>query len=286
MEPEARTRADDAKLRRHPRRGMYVLPSVFTAGNIGLGYYAITQSIQGSAVEHGYFDRAALAIGFAILFDGLDGRIARMTRTTSDFGKELDSLADVITFGIAPSILAYVWGFRMLPVAAHPLVREHVLQFGVFACFLFLICGACRLARFNISHNPQPRNPGRPDRKYFVGMPIPAGAGVIASVVHCFRGSPIDDERIAVVWTALILFTGFLMVSSWRFWSGKEVTLRSRHPFRLLVLLVMVGTLVAMYSEVALIVIAMGYLVSGVLARLAYARGRERRRASAAGPSI
>ena len=286
MEPEARTRFDDPRARRQPRRGMYVLPSVFTAGNIGLGYYAITQSIQGSAADHGHFDRAALAIGFAILFDGLDGRIARMTRTASDFGKELDSLADVITFGIAPSILAYVWGFRMLPVEAHPLLRVRVLEFGVFACFLFLICGACRLARFNISVNPQPRNPGRPDRKYFVGMPIPAGAGVIASVVHCFNGSPIDDARIAVVWTALILFTGFLMVSSWRFWSGKEVTLRSRHPVRLLVLLAMVGALVAVYSEYALIVIAMGYLVSGVIARLAYSRGRRRRQMGTPGSLI
>ncbi len=119
--------------------------------------------------------------GFAVLFDGLDGRIARMTNTTSDFGKELDSLADVITFGVAPSLLAYIWGFRMLPLLARPHLRDQIAHVGVFVCFIFLICGASRLARFNISINPQPRNPGRPGRKYFVGMPIPAGAGVIAS---------------------------------------------------------------------------------------------------------
>src|SRR6201997_2001360 len=111
--------ADEAqtigKVRRQPSRGMYVLPSLFTAGNMAAGYYAITQSIQGSVADQGYFDRAALALGIAVLFDGLDGIIARMTNTASDFGKELDSLADVITFGVAPSLLAFVWGFHFLP---------------------------------------------------------------------------------------------------------------------------------------------------------------------------
>jgi len=262
---------------RNPRRGMYVLPSLFTAGNIGAGYYAITQSVQGSAADPGYFKRAALAIGFAVLFDGLDGRIARMTNTTSDFGKELDSLADVITFGVAPSILAYIWGFRMLPPMLYPAMRERILHIGVFVCFLFLICGATRLARFNISINPQPRNPGRPGRKYFVGMPIPAGAGVLAAVIYFFDGSPIDDPRMSILWLCLILGTGFLMVSSWRFWSGKEINLGDRHPFRLLAILTTMGVLLLMYSEWMLIIIALGYLVSGVLARLAYSWSRERR---------
>ena len=267
----------DGKVKRQPSRGMYVLPSLFTAGNIAAGYYAITQSVQGSPSEPAYFDRAALAIGFAVLFDGLDGMIARMTNTASDFGKELDSLADVITFGVAPSLLAYIWGFRMLPAMEHAQLRDQIVHAGVFACFLFLICGASRLARFNISINPQPRNPGRPGKKYFVGMPIPAGAGVIASVVHCFNGSPIDNPWIAAVWLCLILFTGFLMVSTWRFWSGKELSMGNRHPFQLVVLLAVVGALIARYSEYALIVIALGYLVSGVVARLAYSWSRERR---------
>jgi CDP-diacylglycerol--serine O-phosphatidyltransferase len=262
---------------RNPRRGMYVLPSLFTAGNIGAGYYAITQSVQGSVADPAYFKRAALAIGFAVLFDGLDGRIARMTNTTSDFGKELDSLADVITFGVAPSILAYIWGFRMLPPMLYPAMRERILHIGVFVCFLFLICGASRLARFNISINPQPRNPGRPGRKYFVGMPIPAGAGVLAAVIYFFDGSPIDDPRMSILWLCLILGTGFLMVSSWRFWSGKEINLGERHPFRLLAIMTAMVVLLLMYSEWVLIIIALGYLVSGVLARLAYSWSRERR---------
>jgi CDP-diacylglycerol---serine O-phosphatidyltransferase len=267
--------------RRRPSRGMYVLPSLFTAGNIAAGYYAITQTIQGSPSEPAFFDRAALAIGFAVLFDGVDGMIARLTNTASDFGKELDSLADVITFGVAPSLLAYIWGFRMLPATDYPALRDRIVHLGIFICFLFLICGASRLARFNISVNPQPRNPGRPGKKYFVGMPIPAGAGVIASVVHFESGSPISDSRLAIVWLCLILFTGFLMVSTWRFWSGKEISLGQRHPFQLVAVIVAIGALIALYSEYALIIIALGYLVSGVVARLAYSWGQKRRRAGA-----
>ena len=263
--------------RRRPSRGMYVLPSLFTAGNIAAGFYAITESVRGAGGDTSAFNRAALAIGFAVVFDGVDGRVARMTRTTSDFGKELDSLADVVTFGVAPALLAWVWGFRMLPPASMPALRDAVVPFGVVVCFLFLICGACRLARFNISINPQPRNPGRPGRKYFVGMPIPGGAGVLASVVHCFSGSPIHDPRISIVWLLLIAGTGFLMVSSWRFWSGKEIDSSGRKPFQFFVLMALAIAVIVRFSEFALIAIAMGYLVSGVVARLAYSWGRKRR---------
>ncbi len=276
---------EEEKVRRRPSRGMFVLPSLFTAGNIAAGYYAITQSIQGTAVDTSYFDHAALAIGLAALLDGVDGFIARLTHTTSDFGRELDSLADVITFGVAPSLLAYIWGFRMLPLTVDAHVRDNVVHGGIFACFLFLICGACRLARFNISTNPQPRNPGKPGSKFFVGMPIPAGAGVVAAVVHCFRGSPIYIPWIAVVWLALMLFTGFLMVSNWRFWSAKEITSGGRQPFQLVALLALIGALIAWQSEIMLMVIALGYLVSGVLARLAYSWAHRRRHPVASGPA-
>src|SRR5277367_1684930 len=196
---------------------MYILPSLFTSGNIAAGYFAITQSLQGSVQEPRHFNYAAMAIGFAIPFDAIDGRIARMTKTTSDFGKELDSLADVITFGVAPSLLAFTWGFQMLPTSMDFLRRQHVVEWGAFVCFLFLLCGAGRLARFNIGANLLPKNPGRPGRKYFVGMPIPAAAGVIAAVIHFFRGIPISISWVAVIWMALVGLTGFLMVSTWRF---------------------------------------------------------------------
>jgi CDP-diacylglycerol--serine O-phosphatidyltransferase len=184
----------------------------------------------------------------------------------------------VITFGVAPSVLAYIWGFRLLPMSPHHDLRQRIVQAGVFICFLFLICGASRLARFNISVNPQPRNPGRPGRKYFVGMPIPAGAGVIAAVIHFYDGSPIYDLRMSALWLLLIAGTGFLMVSSWRFWSGKEIRVgEDRHPFQMVALLALIGVLLVMYSEWMLIVLALGYLVSGVLARLAYSWERARR---------
>jgi CDP-diacylglycerol--serine O-phosphatidyltransferase len=278
MEAAAGSTSSGSGLSRHrPSRGMYVLPSLFTAGNIAAGFYAITESVRGAGGNVAGFDHAALAIGFAVVFDGVDGRVARMTRTTSDFGKELDSLADVVTFGVAPAVLAWIWGFRMLSPDYLPAVRNAIVPLGIVVCFLFLICGACRLARFNISVNPQPRNPGRPDRKYFVGMPIPAGAGVLASVVHCFDGSPIHDPRVSVIWLLLITGTGFLMVSNWRFWSGKEIESSGRKPFQFFVLMALAIAVVVRFSQYALIAIALGYLVSGVLARLAYSWGRKRR---------
>ncbi|MGI4830594.1 MAG: CDP-diacylglycerol--serine O-phosphatidyltransferase [Janthinobacterium lividum] len=257
--------------RRAPARGMYILPSLFTAGNIAIGYYAIVESIHGmlsaSAVA---FDHAALATIFAMFFDALDGRIARMTNTQSAFGRELDSLADVITFGVAPSLLAYLWGVRQVWPTTYPRAEERLMHFGLVICFLFLICGACRLARFNISVNPQPRNPGRPGRKYFVGMPIPAGAGIVAAVVHFEDGSPIHNPWLSVVWLGLIGLIGFLMVSNWRFWSGKELDMSQRRPGRLLALFALIGSILFFESEYAMIVLAMVYLLSGVFARLAY----------------
>ena len=266
--------------KRPRRRGMYVLPSLFTAGNIAAGYYAITQSLQGSTIEPQHFDYAALAVLFAIPFDALDGRIARMTNTTSDFGKELDSLADVITFGVAPSILAYTWGFRMLPLAISPMLRHKLIELGAFVCFLFLLCGASRLARFNISHDPLPKNPGRPDRKYFVGMPIPAAAGVLASVVHLVNGKPVFSWWLAALWLAVVTLSGFLMVSTWRFWSGKEISLAGRHPFQLMVLLGVVIYATVAFSEVLLFVCCFAYMFSGVAARAAYSAQRRRKRRS------
>jgi CDP-diacylglycerol--serine O-phosphatidyltransferase len=259
--------------RQNPRRGMYVLPSLLTAGNIAAGYYAITQCIRASVMggDASGFDHAAIAIGFAVLFDGLDGRVARMTQTSSDFGREFDSLADVITFGVAPSLLAFLWGIApVLTRAGNPVMLGKLHDLGIIICFIFLICGASRLARFNVSVNPQPGNPGRPGRKYFVGMPIPAGAGVLSAVVHFESGSPIHDWKMALLWLVLIAGTSFLMVSNWRFWSGKELNFTGAQPVRGVLLMLIGLALVIWFSEYALILMAMVYLLSGVLARLAY----------------
>jgi CDP-diacylglycerol---serine O-phosphatidyltransferase len=259
------------------RRGMYIIPSLFTSGNIAAGYFAITQSLQGSVQEPRHFNYAALAIGFAIPFDALDGRIARMTKTTSDFGKELDSLADVITFGVAPSLLAFTWGFQNLPMAMDPLRRQHLIQWGAFVCFLFLLCGAGRLARFNIGANPIPTNPGRPGRKYFVGMPIPAAAGVIAAVVHFFSGTPVPNWRVALMWMTLVFIVGLLMVSTWRFWSGKEIDLSARHPFQRIVVIGLAIYATVFFSQIVLFLIAFCYMFSGIFARAAYSWQRRQK---------
>jgi len=260
-----RRREGDRRL----RKGMYILPSLFTTANIALGYYAILQVTHGAVQDPSHFDNAAKAIGFAVLFDGIDGRIARLTRTTSDFGRELDSLADVITFGVAPALLAWMWGFRQLPdfLGSNQLTGK-MAQLGAIASFLFLIAGASRLARFNITTNPQPSNPGRPGKKYFVGMPIPAAAGVIAAVVHFNAGEPIASLWSCITWTLIIVAAGYLMVSTWRFYSFKDIDLRRRRPFRLIVLFGALLYGILFFSRPLLFVIALTYMVSGVLWRL------------------
>ncbi|HYA95000.1 MAG TPA: CDP-diacylglycerol--serine O-phosphatidyltransferase [Terriglobales bacterium] len=261
----------DPKFRpRRLRRRIYLLPSLFTMGNILLGYYAIAQTLQGTATEFWHFDNAAKAIGWAIFLDMLDGRLARMTQTTSDFGRELDSLADVISFGVAPALLAWIWGFRMLQLGAYTDLRFHLEHLGFVASFVFLITGAARLARFNIQVNPQPSNPGRPGKKYFVGMPIPAGAGVVAAIVHFAKGDPIFTWWLSLIWLLLLLAAAFLMVSTWRFYSFKDLDLRSRHPFTVIVLVGILIASIALFSRYALFVIGITYMLSGVVVRLFY----------------
>lgn len=268
LEQLPRRRREDRPSRRF-RRGMYILPSLFTTANIAAGFYAILQATHGTAQEYRHFDYAAKAIGFAVLFDGLDGRIARLTRTTSSFGRELDSLADVITFGVAPALLAWMWGFHLIsPDLSSTEMAARLGQFGAIASFLFLLAGASRLARFNITKDPQPSNPGRPGKKYFVGMPIPAGAGVIAAVVHVTDGEPLIHWQTAVIWVALIVTAAYLMVSTWRFYSFKDIDLRSRQPFRLVVILGLLFAGIWFFSEKLLFVIALTYMFSGIFWRL------------------
>ena len=269
----SRRQGDQAS--RRLRRGMYVLPSLFTAANVLLGYYAILQVVHG-AIQYGmglqgavHFNNAAKAIGFAVLFDGLDGRIARMTHTMSDFGRELDSLADVITFGIAPAVLAWAWGFREVsPDMARQQITELLPRLGAVASFLFLIAGASRLARFNITVNPQPSNPGRPGKKYFVGLPIPAGAGVIAAAVHFQYGEPLAWWGTSLLWLSVIVLTAYLMVSTWRFYSFKEINLFAPQSFRLVVLFGLLLAGILLFSGPVLLLIALTYMFSGVFWRL------------------
>ena len=268
--PHPLRRATDNPPGRRFRRSIYILPSLFTALNMAFGYYAIWHAFMGSATEPWHYDVAAKAIGFAVLFDGLDGKIARMTNTTSDFGRELDSLADVIAFGVAPAVLAWMWGFHMLPAMSDTELRTRVVQLGAIATFAFLLSGASRLARFNIQVNPQPSNPGRPGRKYFVGMPIPAGAGAVAAVVHLVRGNPLQLWWLSIGWGIFVFAISFLMVSTWRFFSLKGINFRQPQNFRWLIVIGLTIALIWLASQYVLFLLALIYILSGVLARLSF----------------
>ena len=282
--PMPMRRATDPPRKRF-RKSIFVLPSLFTAFNMAFGYYAMWHTFMGSAAEPWHYDNAAKAIGFAILFDGLDGRIARMTNTTSDFGRELDSLADVITFGVAPALLAWLWGFRQLGTLGGHDFLNRIVQFGAIATFLFLVAGASRLARFNIQVNPKPWNPGRPGKKYFVGMAIPAGAGVIAAVVHFFRGEPISVWWMSIGWGALVFCAALLMVSTWRFYSFKDIDFRTPHPFRLVMIVALIIGCIVLFSEITLFVLALAYMFSGIVMGMGFFfRGRRRQEQLAEAP--
>jgi CDP-diacylglycerol--serine O-phosphatidyltransferase len=260
---------------KRPRRAAYALPTLFTAGNVFLGFVSILQSFQGAMQamagalgSNSQFEAAAKMIGIAVFLDGLDGRIARLTNTESAFGREMDSLADVITFGLAPAVLAFAWGMQFIDGGVTGLMREHFFRAGYFVCFLYLLCGAARLARFNVQTNPVPKNPGRPDRKYFVGLPIPAAAALVAAVVYAADSAPLVWWPFAAAWLTLLALLSFLMVSTWRYRSFKDMSLlRPRSPLTVILL----GALIYLiwnYSRAALLGMAVAYVGSGIFIRL------------------
>jgi CDP-diacylglycerol--serine O-phosphatidyltransferase len=258
---------------RRPRRAAYALPTLFTAGNIFLGYLSILHSFRGAmlaasgATGAADFVVAAVAIGVAVFTDGLDGGIARLTGTTSDFGREMDSLADVISFGLAPAVLAIAWGVQFIDSSLPPAIRGPIFNAAYLVAFLFLLCGAARLARFNIQKNPIPKNPGRPDRKYFVGLPIPAAAGLVAATVYAVGGEPLVWMPFVIAWLALLLLLGFLMVSTWRYYSFKGISLNKAYSTLTLVLVGGLIYSIANYSRAVLVAMAVGYVGSGIVIR-------------------
>jgi CDP-diacylglycerol--serine O-phosphatidyltransferase len=255
---------------RRPRRAAYALPTLFTAGNIFLGFLAILRAFEGALLGNAgvlgsnpHFEFAAKAIGVAVVLDGLDGRIARLTNTVSDFGREMDSLADVITFGLAPAVLAYVWGVQF--VAPGGLLPDH--RVGYFLAFVYLLCGAARLARFNVQTNPVPKNPGRSDRKYFVGLPIPAGAAMIAAVVYACDSEPLQWWMYSILWMALLALLSFLMVSTWRYPSFKNLNLTGPRSPLTVILFGALICLIVYFSQPVLLGLATAYVGSGIVIR-------------------
>jgi CDP-diacylglycerol--serine O-phosphatidyltransferase len=256
------------------KKGLYVIPTIFTAANIGMGFLAVLYSMRGFQIAvtnvdqaARYFDYAAIAIGLAILFDTLDGRVARMTRTATEIGVQFDSLADVLTFGIAPVALMYSW-------AIGPVMREGSFEhrLGVFLLFMYLMCGAFRLARFNIqATRPRVLAEGTPkiDKKNFVGLPIPPAGGLLASIVH-FAPLPLtaylDDwpRFYGIMIMTLIAALGLLMVSTIRYTSFKNVG-SGRRSFYVILLIAAAGMSIWLYSRYALLVISGAYVSHGVI---------------------
>jgi CDP-diacylglycerol--serine O-phosphatidyltransferase len=222
------------------RRGAS-LPSVLTSLNLFFGLISLLKSISGD------YGLAALLIALAIVLDGMDGMVARLTGTASDFGKELDSLADLISFGIAPSVLAYCWALSNLG------------RIGMVATFGFVLCGALRLARFNIQATIS-------DRRYFVGLPIPAAAGAVAALVYYYP-HPVQDAWMGgLVWLLLVTLA-VLMVSKMRYRSLKQLDLKARRPYPALLVPILFVLAIFAWPEKVLLGMAFVYVLSGVLPR-------------------
>lgn len=265
---------DERPPHRGLKKGLYVIPTLFTTANVAMGFLAVLSAIRGFAVAASdpaaaavYFNNAAVAIGLAILFDTVDGRVARATRTATEIGVQFDSLADVLTFGIAPTALMYSW-------AVGPTFTENSPghNAAVFLLFVFLMCGAFRLARFNLqATRPRVLAEGSPkvDKKAFVGLPIPPAGGLLAAIVH-FSPMPLSAyghqaaHYYSYALIALVATLSVLMVSTIRY-SSMKASSKGRPGFLLVLLLAGIGMGVIFYSQYMLVAIAGIYVAHGVV---------------------
>jgi CDP-diacylglycerol---serine O-phosphatidyltransferase len=270
----------DPQERRGLKKGVYLIPSVFTALNLFAGFYSLMSTMSGFRLlgiggaanlqqATASFDFAAMAIGWALLCDILDGRIARMTKSTTEIGIQLDSIADVVSFGLAPAVLAYVWGFG---TTLENFSNAH--QLAWFLSFMYVICGGFRLARFNVqASRPRLIAEGTPkvDKKGFVGLPIPVAGGLIAAIVH-FAPLPIafvpqHAQLFAILMMILTGFLSVLMVSTIRFTSLKSLGTGSRNA-RLVLGIIALAGLIYLYSRWVLLILVSSYVVSGLISRV------------------
>ena len=246
------------RARARVRRGAYIIPSLLTMGNLLCGYVAVVRSLEGQ------FEWAALAVFIAALLDRLDGWVARLTGTSSEFGVQLDSLADVISFGLAPALMTYLWALAALPKP------------WSLAPFLYLAAGATRLARFNIQAPSQ-------DRRFFVGLPIPAAACVLAATVF-YSPARVVDEIAAILVSVLLSVLGLLMVSRLRYRSFKEIDVRGRVPWAMVAGMALVFFVVAASPQLIGLLLSFAYLLSGLFPRRVPPARPEPRPAAAGGP--
>jgi CDP-diacylglycerol--serine O-phosphatidyltransferase len=235
-------------LREKRSRSIFLLPSLLTTGNLFCGFLALLLTVQGRHTE------AAIAIFVAMVMDLLDGRVARLMKATSQFGVEYDSLADVVSFGVAPAFLMYSFALAKLGRPAW------------FAAFLFTICGALRLARFNVFT-------GVADKRYFTGLSIPAAAAVLASSIVFVNSLGGEPSRVVLVAMAIGTYlVALLMVSTFKYWSFKEVGWAQRHPAQTLLVVVLGVMIVATNPELFLFLIFTGYALAGPVRRLVVGR--------------
>ncbi len=220
------------------RKGIYILPNVFTSANLFCGFFAIIHAIDGK------FETAAWAILIAIVFDTLDGKIARATNTTSRFGIEYDSLADLVSFGLAPGLMIYLWALK-------PFGR-----LGWLAAFLFVVCGALRLARFNSQQGTSGNN-------YFTGLPIPAGAGINATIVLLFAKLNMSVSAFYICILIILYTLSFLMVSSIKYNSFKKPELFKKIRFNVFAGTILIMIFIAAQPAIALFLLGAVYLFSG-----------------------
>jgi len=236
-----------SKLDNAKHKGIYLLPNLFTTGALFSGYYSIIAAIQGK------FEMACLSIFIAALLDALDGRVARLTNTQSEFGEQYDSLSDLISFGVAPSLLVFNWSLTYLSD-----VTPVLGKIGWLAAFVYAVCGALRLARFNTQI-------GVIDKAYFQGLPSPAAAAVISSFVWICVELELPGETLKYITLPITIITGFLMVSRLRYYSFKTIPFRENVSFLWILLLVLIFVLLAIKTAWVLFVVFSTYAISGIV---------------------
>ncbi len=242
------------------RRGIYLLPNLFTTGCLFGGFYAITAAMKGD------FDLAAIAIFAAMIMDGLDGRVARLTHTQTAFGAEYDSLSDMVSFGVAPALVMYLWSLSGLA------------KLGWFAAFVYAAAAALRLARFNTQI-------GVEDKRYFQGLPSPSAAAIVTGFIWVGETYGLQGEAMRYVATLITAAAGLMMVSNFRYYSFKEIDIRRRVPFVVIIAIVLALALVSTNPQLMLFAIFSGYAVSGPLWTLIELRRRRGRRGRSQTPS-
>lgn len=231
------------------KRGIYLLPNLFTTGALFAGFYAIVQAMNGK------FEYAAVAVFIAMVLDGLDGRVARLTHTQSEFGAEYDSLSDMVSFGVAPALVMYEWAFRTLG------------KWGWFAAFIYCASTALRLARFNTNIDVV-------DKRYFQGLPSPAAAALVAGFVWVMHDY--DYSGVSVRWyaAALTVFAGLSMVSNLPFYSFKDLNMRKSVPFVVIFLIALFFILISSYPPGVLFALFLIYSLSGYVLWVVRRRNR------------